>query len=347
MQAKRKADQNGLKYTFNYISCILLLSVYGFYSVGFVLLHQQLLFFVCLFGVLISLFCLWLVRVKLSIAGGFLSTFTIMVTSSILVLKLGWESGFQYYLLCLCPLIFLSGIIKMRLKITVNAVCIALFILLGQTDIFGMLPSETFNWIAEANNLFIFASISIIIFHYSHAVRKHDFNLRAVNTKLSTLAETDQLTGLYNRRYILKAIEQEMALYEINQKPFTVAIADVDDFKKINDCFGHNEGDKALSAIAQNIKSVLRKEDVVARWGGEEFIFLLPQTSLAQSLIAMEKVRNAISRLNMFHQKYNYSLTVTIGVSTYNGRQKLKDLFKRADSNLYAGKQSGKNKAVA
>ena len=85
----------------------------------------------------------------------------------------------------------------------------------------------------------------------------------------------------------------------------------------------------------------------MARWGGEEFVFLLPQTSLKEGTIAMEKVRNAIEQLHMIYQKSSYKITVTIGISTYNGRQKVRDLVKQADVNLYEGKQKGKNCVIA
>jgi diguanylate cyclase (GGDEF)-like protein len=125
-----------------------------------------------------------------------------------------------------------------------------------------------------------------------------------------------------------------------------ICIADIDHFKNVNDSFGHDVGDEVLQEVASTVSGVLRKQDVVARWGGEEFLIMLPETSLSGGAVAMEKVRSAVESLRLRKYGDRVFVTITIGVAVTNGKVPIESLIVQADAALYRGKNSGRNQVV-
>ncbi len=167
--------------------------------------------------------------------------------------------------------------------------------------------------------------------------------LEEANKRLSRLARTDPLTGLSNRRDIYDKLDYEIKRFERNDKSFSIAIGDIDGFKDINDNFGHDAGDFVLFSIAHHMRSILRKQDMVGRWGGEEFIFIFPETNAEGAAIVAEKVRQAVAEKIMTYKENKITITITIGVATFNEMQPITDCIKKADTALYEGKKKGKN----
>jgi len=146
---------------------------------------------------------------------------------------------------------------------------------------------------------------------------------------------------------------EEMLNKEINRsletkRGFAVGIADIDDFKKVNDTYGHDCGDFVLVKLTQSFLQKIRVTDSVCRWGGEEFLFLFPETIEQGAMIVVERIRKSIEELNIDYRGNLIKVTITIGVSFYNGQDNLdgKELVNRADKALYKGKSEGKNKVV-
>ncbi|WP_298630006.1 GGDEF domain-containing protein [uncultured Thermus sp.] len=146
-------------------------------------------------------------------------------------------------------------------------------------------------------------------------------------------ALTCPLTGLPNRRALEMALEREAARVERGEKPFSLVILDLDDFKKVNDTHGHLVGDRLLKEVAQYLVAHVRQGDLVGRWGGEEFAILLPRTQGEEAMQVAERLRTGLSRLGV---------TGSFGVAVYQGD--LGDLFQRADRALYRAKGEGKNR---
>jgi diguanylate cyclase (GGDEF)-like protein len=161
--------------------------------------------------------------------------------------------------------------------------------------------------------------------------------------KLDLISRTDSLTQLSNRRDYLEKFQCEINRFERNGKPFTVVLADIDNFKTINDGYGHDAGDFILARLAELMKSSVRKQDIVARWGGEEFIFLLPQTSMEGGKILAEEIRRKIQDNPFIYNDIHFTITITIGLSEYNGDNDTDGCIKKADQALYFGKRNGKN----
>jgi len=173
--------------------------------------------------------------------------------------------------------------------------------------------------------------------------RKAQKELEEANKRLSKLARTDPLTGLSNRRDIYEKIEYEIKRFERNNIPFSIVIGDIDDFKDVNDNLGHDAGDFVLFSIARHIRSMLRKQDVVGRWGGEEFILMLPNTNLEGAKIITERVRKSIEEKVIQYKENDVSITITFGISVFDEMQPINDCIKKSDTALYKGKKEGKN----
>ena len=162
-----------------------------------------------------------------------------------------------------------------------------------------------------------------------------------LNSKLQGLSFHDSLTGLFVRRILDDRFREESARYERTKRAFSMILLDLDDFKKINDEYGHPEGDFVLSEIAQVFRKLLRDMDVPVRMGGEEFAFLLPETSIAGAMLVAERLNSAI--YSAFSEK-PYSVTASIGVCEFESGSQFQDIYKACDVALYKAKLAGKNR---
>lgn len=166
--------------------------------------------------------------------------------------------------------------------------------------------------------------------------------LRVALQKVEIDAATDALTGQGNRRALDEVLKQQLARHAASGRPFSILMLDIDFFKNINDEFGHMVGDDVLRAFAQALRAFLRSADFCARFGGEEFVVVLPDTSLATALEVGERIRTGIAQAPLLN-KPRVQATVSIGVATMTVGQSLKDLFAAADAAVYLAKNEGRN----
>lgn len=160
--------------------------------------------------------------------------------------------------------------------------------------------------------------------------------------KVLDLSMIDELTTLYNRRKIMEILKLEMERSERYGYDMSVIIADIDDFKQINDVFGHQTGDLVLKKVSAILKSSVRKVDFVGRLGGEEFLIVSPQTTTNNALVLAERVRMAIE--NMSIECVNRRITLSLGVSSFSRSKGLDKIINDADEALYLAKRDGKNR---
>jgi len=161
---------------------------------------------------------------------------------------------------------------------------------------------------------------------------------------LEEAAMTDPLTGLMNRRAIMAHLQHQVARNQRSEVPFTILLADLDHFKTVNDSYGHDAGDLALMETSKRFASHIRGQDIVSRWGGEEFLILLPETSLEGGRIVAEKIRNRIAGEPFFWGGKAIFLTTSIGVAAYDKGSSLDECIRRADASLYKAKRLGRNR---
>ena len=171
--------------------------------------------------------------------------------------------------------------------------------------------------------------------------------LEEMNRRLYEKATKDALTGLFNRRKMTDLIEYEYDRALRNQLPFSVIITDIDHFKAVNDTHGHDCGDEVLQEVSQILTSMTRKQDQASRWGGEEFLLLLPETDTNGALTLAEKIRTKIEQSSYFCGKAELNITMTFGISCFADGKTDKTVIKEADIALYEGKNSGRNRCVA
>lgn len=171
-------------------------------------------------------------------------------------------------------------------------------------------------------------------------------NLAMSNAELRTTSQTDTLTGLLNRRGMLEFLQREHTRLVRSKRSFVIALLDIDHFKQINDTWGHECGDAVLTRLAELFNSVTRKADTIARWGGEEFLFLLPDTRLAGGRIVIEKIRRLVADTPFIYQSRRIPVTITVGLREADANTSIDELLRDADSALYEGKGNGRNQTV-
>jgi diguanylate cyclase (GGDEF)-like protein len=173
------------------------------------------------------------------------------------------------------------------------------------------------------------------------------FRMKQKHTiELEKIAKTDPLTQLPNRRAVLENIDYEIIRFRRNAEPFTLVISDIDDFKKVNDTYGHDAGDKVLVSLSKLMTKTIRKQDICARWGGEEFLFLLPGTDHKGGEIISEKIREKIESSAIKYEDDSLQITMTFGLCTFSDELTIDECITRADKALYEGKRIGKNQIV-
>jgi len=171
---------------------------------------------------------------------------------------------------------------------------------------------------------------------------------KILEKELERFATTDPLTGSKNRRAFLNLLQQELKRAKRYNKDFALMMMDIDHFKLINDTHGHDIGDKVLKLLAAKSHSVLRGSDVLGRWGGEEFILLLPETNIHQASSAAERLRGALAKSELITDSGTFvSFTVSIGLTLIKDPTlSLDEMIKKADKALYLAKQKGRNQVV-
>ena len=169
--------------------------------------------------------------------------------------------------------------------------------------------------------------------------------IRILNIELEKLAMTDFLTGLFNRRFFIQRSTDEVKRAKRNAEPLALLMLDFDEFKKVNDTFGHETGDLALQQVASVMSTSLREIDILGRMGGEEFAVLLPNTSLEEALLLAERVRQSIENISFEKIKGELKITASIGAAAFTDEMSdIDDLLRNADWALYQAKSNGRNR---
>lgn len=204
-------------------------------------------------------------------------------------------------------------------------------------------------WTVIGALLFSFVFLGLLLSRYRLRVRTgreidaKNVELQAAYGRVEELSRTDELTGLLNRRAILEIVALERARCERSGEMFALVLADVDDFKRCNDQWGHACGDEVLRALARLLRGAVRATDTVGRWGGEEFLLVLPATDEDGESEVAEKIRALVASSPIVWEGHEISLTLTLGVAiTASGD--IETALRRADDALYAGKRLGKNR---
>lgn len=202
----------------------------------------------------------------------------------------------------------------------------------------------------DAYKMRILLSLSVVTslaaaYEYS---RENSINkLFILSQRLEDIAQKDHLTEVLNRRGLHQEIESVCKRYKDEKKSFSILICDIDHFKTINDTHGHEAGDVTLKNVANTLQKNIREDDILARWGGEEFLVLLPNTCKISASHVAEKIRTSVEKNTFIYQDKTISITVSVGICEKNDEiYSIYDVIKKADENMYKAKQEGRNRVV-
>lgn len=269
--------------------------------------------------------------------------FVEVVAHAILAVRiLGWSSGFHYYLIPVIPFLMFHDQLGTRTVVAGSTLVAAIYIGLRALTLDvtpGWIRPDVMTWVGYLNIVVPFLALAVMSIYFRFASID-------VERKMAMLAMTDALTKLPNRRRMREILEAERVRYARGGRSVGIIIGDVDGFKQLNDSAGHDCGDHALRELAAVLRSVLRAQDAVARWGGEEFLFLLPETDLTGAQTVAEKLRGAVERAGLTYAGKPLTLTMTFGVAAFSSEATVDDCLRHADEALYVGKEHGKNQVV-
>jgi diguanylate cyclase (GGDEF)-like protein len=167
-----------------------------------------------------------------------------------------------------------------------------------------------------------------------------------MNRSLDLATRIDPLTGLANRRDIMEKIEQEHSRAQRHQRTYSIIMADIDDFKQVNDTHGINYGDDVLFELSCVLRECVRSEDFCARWGGEEFLFLLPETGIEGALAVAQKINQSVAMTEFKVSKPGIRITVSLGLCEYQVGQTIDECLKKIEQALLQAKETGKNRHI-
>jgi diguanylate cyclase (GGDEF)-like protein len=280
-------------------------------------------------------------RGRFYLAVGLLMT-EVLAHAVLAVWLLGWESGFHFYLVPVVPFLMFNDQLDTR-RVFAGAGLVAV-IYLTLRVITLELPNPPMDPMVlhaiQCMNILVPLSALAVICAYFRAASI------GLERNLEVLAMTDALTKLPNRRHMRELLDYERTRSARAKTRFAVVLGDVDGFKQINDTRGHDCGDEVLRTLARVLRAQLRAQDMVARWGGEEFIFLLPDTELAGAATAAEKLRVAVETAQIQFGSEALRVAMTFGVATCDAQLAVDECVRRADRALYIGKDRGKNRVV-
>lgn len=263
----------------------------------------------------------------------------VIIHAALGTLLIGWDSGFHYFLLMFIPALF-AGMTTSRAWLAVAALWafyVLLFAVMWFVEPLQPISSNALLGVFLFNLTVVFSMFSYLALFYVNTVSR-------AQRKLQFMATTDPLTRLFNRRHLIDLAEKEIARFDRNPLQLTFLLLDIDHFKQFNDQYGHDVGDRVLERISSVLTSSLRTQDSLGRWGGEEFLAILPDTDCQQAVATAERIRAAVEQDQWECDGVLLSVTLSIGVSQYRPGEDLSLAIARADRALYQGKEGGRNR---
>lgn len=255
--------------------------------------------------------------------------------------------------LLLYMVVFIFGVFRLQLR---QFLILALYALTGYGYVIVLLLANhpdkinfqeaILYWIVLATVLSWFAAIGSYINHLREKLVKTNIELSQANERIRQAAIIDELTGAYNRRQMIKILEREKALADRGELSFSFCIFDLDDFKQVNDTFGHQIGDTVLRTLVQVIQKDVREQDYIARYGGEEFVVILAYPDMEEAIICAERIKNLASQTSFQGLPEDFRVTISMGLTRYAPPESIDTLIARADRALYRAKTNGKNRLV-
>lgn len=275
-----------------------------------------------------------------------------------MILATFWTMVLAYYTdevrgiaLLLYLVVFIFGVFRLHLR---QFFILAVYALTGYGYVIILLlanhpekinlQAEILYWVVLAAVLSWFSGIGSYINHIRKKLAKANIELSQANERIRQSAIHDELTGVFNRRQMMKILQREKSLADRGEPSFSLCIFDLDDFKRVNDTYGHLAGDMVLRTLVQAIKNNVREQDYIARYGGEEFVIILAYPDMGEAVACAERIKALASSLNFPGLPDDFRITISMGVTRYLPVESIDAIISRADAAVYQAKSSGKNK---
>lgn len=280
-----------------------------------------------------------LLRARRNLPALLLIWFEVLGHAAIGSMLVGWDSGFHYYLLMFIPAIVVSG--RRSTTLFLLGLLLSFYLALHfASGHFGVLTPLGGTGLAVVHTI----NVAIVFAMASYTARFYYNTVRRAERQLIELATRDSLTGLANRRNLLDRAEQEITRAKRSGQPISMILADIDHFKRINDTLGHEVGDRVIVHAAAQLLKACREQDIVARWGGEEFLLVLPETAIHEAGVLAERIRAALVGGTMEHAGQPVPFTLSFGIATMAAGESISDAIARTDRALYRSKAQGRDR---
>lgn len=276
----------------------------------------------------------------------------ICIHSYTAIILTGWASGFAMYIIAITPMVFYMHFslteghtLKESLTVGVAAalVFISCKIISHSIEPVYVISDKAAVCIYIYNSLITFVMLLFFSLLFLREMQYSHAELEEQNERLDKMAGVDALTGLYNRRSMSKFLDAAV----LSGKTYSLIMCDIDDFKKVNDTYGHDAGDEVLRSISAALTESLRDGDYVCRWGGEEILILATGTELSAAAQVAERLRRVVDELPISHSGIPIHCTITISAADSTEAKHPGDIITLADSRLYVGKRGGKNCVIS
>lgn len=288
----------------------------------------------------------------------FLASFgEILLHSAMASVLLGWNWGFMLYTIALIPVGFYFcytlPYFKENIMMPIITAAIVLLCFVAVRIVTwrlvplytGYIPKEMSSFFYMFNTMITFVMLLVFSILFSLEIRYMQRQLEQENRTLGQIANYDPLTHLSNRRNMNNHLKSAVEEAEKTGESFCLVMADIDNFKKVNDTYGHECGDEILIRVSDIISGNVREQDQVCRWGGEEMLILL-KADLDNSRKVAERICKEVADCVVNYKDVDVRVTVTLGVAEYETGSTIRSVIGKADKNLYHGKNNGKNQVV-
>ena len=281
----------------------------------------------------------WLIGKRHNTAGVLLIWLEVVGHSALGSLLIGWDSGFHYYLLLFIPSIVIANTrgFAAPLVLLLLAYYLGLRALCDQLGPLAPLPAQSVQVVNWLHIVLVFGMFAALAAFYRRTILNAEARLR----KQATL---DPLTGLNNRGHFQTLAAHTLARSQRDGTPVALLLCDVDHFKRINDQHGHGVGDEVLAGVSRLLHQSLRESDVIARWGGEEFLTLMPACTTDAACATAERIRAAVEKTPFGAE--GIAVTMSFGVAQVSSADDLQAAIARADAALYRAKNQGRNRVI-
>ena len=268
----------------------------------------------------------------------------LMVLTLLLIITGGKDNTGPLWMYLVPPVtMFFAGFVRGLLALIAFTVTCAI-ILFGFNDASYV---ADYTYAFKTRLLYSFLTVSFLSAFYEYSRQKSYDTALYLSEQFERQAKHDHLTNLLNRRGAQQCLDREYARMLRSKRPFSVAIADVDRFKSINDTLGHEQGDEVLRQISEKFNARLRGQDILGRWGGEEFIFIFTDTDEAGAVQALESIKELLSKAPLSVNGKEIHVTSSFGVSEVSAETDISSAIRRADQALYYAKDNGRNRVCA